>query len=85
MSDSPHVIHLARALQECGEILTVKEVADALKFEPDTVATWLNAGTLRGFKIGREWRITKAELLEDIAARYNTTTAQPAGPGAAEA
>lgn len=76
MSESPHVVHLANALREYGEILTVKEVADALKFEPDTVANWLSAGTLRGFKMGREWRMTKVEVLEDIAARYNTSNPQ---------
>lgn len=73
MSDS-HVVNLAQALQEFGEILTVQEVATALRMREDTITNWLANGQLRGFQIGRAWRVVKRDLLEDIAARYNTGT-----------
>jgi excisionase family DNA binding protein len=41
---------------------TVKEVAQRLKVEPQTVRHWIRDGTLRAFKVGRTWRITAASV-----------------------
>jgi len=44
------------------EILTVQEVADYLKLSRTTVWRWCNEGKLRAFKVGRGWRIRRAEV-----------------------
>ena len=41
---------------------TVDEAADFLKVNRKTVLKLLNEGKIKGAKIGRDWRISKAEL-----------------------
>lgn len=48
------------------QILTPREVADYLKVEVDTVFSELEAGNLRGFKIGAEWRCSEENILSYI-------------------
>jgi len=44
-----------------SELLTVKEVADRLKLNPQTVRRWIRAGLLPASRVGRrQWRV-KAE------------------------
>lgn len=42
--------------------LTVDEAAEFLKVNRSTVLKWLKEGKIRAAKIGREWRIKKAEI-----------------------
>jgi excisionase family DNA binding protein len=42
--------------------MTVEEVAQALRLSKRTVAAYLRAGTLRGVKIGKSWRIREADV-----------------------
>lgn len=44
------------------EYLTVKEVADLTRIHPDTIRRWLREGVLPGRHIGREWRVSQADL-----------------------
>jgi len=44
------------------ELLTVDEVAEYLRIAPNTVYRWCRDGKLAGIKIGKEWRIARAEL-----------------------
>lgn len=44
------------------EILTPEEVASELKVGVDTVVAWLRTGQLKGAKIGRQWRMMRADL-----------------------
>ena len=44
------------------ELLTVEEVAEYLRIAPNTVYRWCRDGKLAGIKIGKEWRIARAEL-----------------------
>ena len=46
------------------ELLTVTQVAERLKVNPETVRRWLRAGQLRGTLLGDRagWRIPDAEL-----------------------
>ncbi len=37
--------------------LTTEQVADLLQVKEDTVRLWLRDGVLKGFRIGRRWRI----------------------------
>lgn len=51
-------------------LLTPAQVAQRLQVNERTVTQWLRKGHLRGFKIGKEWRISLADLeafLEDAA------------------
>lgn len=46
------------------EILTVREVADLLKLHPKTVNKLAISGKLPGYRIGRQWRFRKSEVLK---------------------
>lgn len=47
-----------------GDILTPIEVAKALRVSTDTVYIELNNGKLRSKRVGRQYRICKADLIE---------------------
>lgn len=47
-----------------GDILTPIEVAKALRVSTDTVYMELNNGKLRSKRVGRQYRICKADLIE---------------------
>lgn len=46
------------------ELLTVEEVAEYLKMNPQVVRRWLKDKRLPGIKIGKEWRIDRDDLDE---------------------
>src|SRR5207247_3078003 len=46
------------------DVLTVSEVATFLRSEPEAVVERLTSGSLAGFRIGDEWRILEAALLD---------------------
>ena len=48
------------------QIWKIKEVADYLKVDEETVLRELENGSLRGFKVGQEWRFSDADLLAYI-------------------
>lgn len=48
------------------EWLTVADVCNYLAVTPYVVTKMLRSGTLTGVKIGREWRIARADLEEWI-------------------
>ena len=43
-------------------LLTPIEVANRLQMNERTVTQWLRKGLLRGFKIGKEWRVSADDL-----------------------
>jgi len=45
-----------------SNILRPAQVAAVLQVEERTVTRWLRDGYLRGFKLGKEWRIDSADL-----------------------
>lgn len=45
------------------ELLTPEEVAEWLRVTPDTIYRWLREGELPAIKLGRLYRIPKAEVL----------------------
>lgn len=47
----------------CGGVLTPIEVAKALRASTDTVCMELNSGKLRSKRVGRQYRICKADLM----------------------
>jgi excisionase family DNA binding protein len=44
------------------KLLTPAQVANRLQIHERTVTRWLRDGYLRGFKLGKEWRIAPADL-----------------------
>jgi excisionase family DNA binding protein len=54
-----------------NEILTVPEIADHLKVNEKTVYRLLNTSTIRGFKVGNQWRVLKDDLLKFINRSMN--------------
>ena len=54
------------------ELLTVEEVAERLKIEPETIRRWLRAGNIKGVKINdTTWRILDEELKRFIESSQN--------------
>ena len=52
------------------QLWTPPQVAERLQVNERTVTQWLRKGHLRGFKIGKEWRVAQHDLqafLEDSA------------------
>ncbi|WP_191440262.1 helix-turn-helix domain-containing protein [Anaerotruncus colihominis] len=53
-------------LEQYPDILTVKEVREILFIGRNKVYQLLESKELRGVKVGRDWRISKDEILKYI-------------------
>jgi excisionase family DNA binding protein len=51
-------------LDNLPDVVTVKQLAKFLQINDITVKRALKAGDLKGFKIGRDWRIEKEEVIK---------------------
>jgi acetyl-CoA synthetase len=49
-------------LRMMATLMTVSEVATALRVSPATVRRWLTADDLHGVKVGKAWRIPETEV-----------------------
>ncbi len=58
-------------------LLTPSDVAKRLQMNERTVTQWLRKGHLRGFKIGKEWRVSEIDLETFIEASANKPSASP--------
>ncbi len=58
-------------------LLTPFDVAKRLQMNERTVTQWLRNGHLRGFKIGKEWRISELDLDAFIEASANKPNSSP--------
>jgi excisionase family DNA binding protein len=61
------------------KLFTPSDVANRLQVNERTVTQWLRKGLLRGYKIGKEWRVSAEDLDTFVEAGANTSTvkAQP--------
>ncbi len=59
------------------KLLTPTDVADRLQVNERTVTQWLREGHLRGFKIGKEWRISPEDLQAFLEASANKPMDKP--------
>jgi excisionase family DNA binding protein len=59
------------------DLLTAKEVADVLKMNPQVVLRKLQAGEIPGYKIGKEWRVSKAKLIDWLERHSNQRKPYP--------
>ena len=53
------------------KLLTPTDVANRLQVNERTVTLWLRKGHLRGFKVGKEWRISAPDLTAFLEASAN--------------
>ena len=53
-------------LESLPDIITVKQLAEFLQTSDQTISRFLKNGKLKGFKIGREWRISKEAVTQWI-------------------
>ena len=53
------------------QLLTPAQVAERLQIFERTVTRWLREGYLRGFKLGKEWRIAPTDLEEFMESHAN--------------
>ena len=53
------------------KLLTPSNVASRLQVNERTVTLWLRKGQLRGFKVGKEWRISPDDLQAFLEASAN--------------
>ncbi|MCY8467183.1 helix-turn-helix domain-containing protein, partial [Bacillus atrophaeus] len=60
---APEVVEEVHLLSS-EAILTVKQVAEILKISEKTARKMLNNGEIKGFKVGREWRISSESFNE---------------------
>jgi acetyl-CoA synthetase len=44
------------------DVLTAEEAAQVLRVHTQTIKRWLADGKLKGIKIGRAWRVSRAEI-----------------------
>jgi excisionase family DNA binding protein len=51
------------------DLLTIGEAAEYLKLSKRTTWRWCRSGRLPAFKMGHQWRISKADLQELINAK----------------
>ncbi len=59
------------------KLLTPTDVANRLQVNERTVTVWLREGHLRGFKIGKEWRISPDDLQAFLEASSNMPPGKP--------
>jgi excisionase family DNA binding protein len=53
------------------EYFTPEEIAEKLRVDQDTVLRWLKRHELAGYKVGRQWRVSKEDYEKFLAERYN--------------
>ncbi len=59
------------------KLLTPPQVAQRLQVNERTVTQWLRRGHLRGFKVGKEWRISSDDLQAFLEASANMPPDKP--------
>ncbi len=66
-----------RPMKNSDKLLTPTDVADRLQVHERTVTRWLRKSHLRGFKIGKEWRISPDDLQAFLEASANKPMDKP--------
>jgi excisionase family DNA binding protein len=61
------------------KLWTPPQVAERLQINERTVTQWLRKGHLRGFKIGKEWRVAQGDLQAFLEESANIPSAKASG------
>ncbi len=64
-------------MKKSEKLLTPTDVADRLQVNERTVTQWLRNCHLRGFKVGKEWRISPDDLQAFLEASANKPMDKP--------
>ncbi len=64
-------------MKNSEKLLTPTDVANHLQVNERTVTQWLRNGHLRGFKVGKEWRISPDDLQAFLEASANKPMDKP--------
>ena len=81
----PHGTPPPKNAPDLDELLTAEQVAQILKVKPDTVRSWIQAGSLRasrpgnGARPGRKYRVRRADLDAFIAKSQTAPASQEVG------
>ncbi len=59
------------------KLLTPVDIANRLQVNERTVTQWLRNGHLRGFKVGKEWRVSVKDLEAFLEASANKLSSEP--------
>ena len=62
------------------QLLTPVQIAEALQLTESTITRWLRNRRLRGFKVGKDWRISKADLNTFLEEQANIPAKLLQGP-----
>ena len=54
-------------------VIDLPYVAVVLGANPEVIRRYLASGKLKGFKVGREWRINKSDLMKFVGAKEERT------------
>ncbi len=65
-----------RPPRQLARLLIIREVAELLRVKESTVRTWINSGSLRAIKFGREWRVSPIDLQTYLDAKANKPAAE---------
>jgi excisionase family DNA binding protein len=57
-------------------LLTSADVAEILKMHPQVIARKLQCGELEGYKLGKEWRVSKEQLMRYLDRHSNQKAAK---------
>ncbi len=58
------------------KLLTPVDVANRMQVNERTVTQWLRKGHLRGFKVGKEWRVSVKDLEAFLEAGANKPSSE---------
>ncbi len=59
---------------------TSAEIAEILKMNPQVIARKLQAGEIEGYKLGKDWRVSKDQLLRYPTRSPARSHEEPHGP-----
>lgn len=59
-------------LNQYGDILTLEDLCEALMIGKNQAYRLLNANSIRGFRIGKVWKIPKSSVIEFISEQCRT-------------
>ena len=57
-------------------LFTSAEVADILKMHPQVIARKLQCGEIEGYKLGKDWRVSKEQILRYLESHSNQKMAK---------
>ncbi len=67
---------MANELAADLKFYTASEVADILKMNQQVIARKLQAGEMEGYKIGKDWRVSHAQLMRFLEKHSNMNAAK---------